>query len=140
MVDVDWLAAADGRYWIDVTISDQPVRVMIDLGLIDPMNAVGFEVDPDLYDQMKHAGSLSRFQVRFRRDASGQVTASESGVTNAQLRNSSTNSGIGPMVQLHVCRGAPGVPSRVGVVFFHRLTGCRVVWNLDRRSWRVECP
>jgi len=46
MDDVSWQAAADGRYWIDVNIAAQPVRVMIDLGLVDPAHAVGFEVDP----------------------------------------------------------------------------------------------
>jgi len=42
--------------------------------------------------------------------------------------------------QLHVCRGVEGVPNRVGVVFFHRLAGCRVHWELDSRNWRVEVP
>ena len=31
MDDVSWQAAADGRYWIDVNIAAQPLRVMIDL-------------------------------------------------------------------------------------------------------------
>ena len=140
MDDVSWQAAADGRYWIDVNIAAQPVRVMIDLGLVDPAHAVGFEVEPDFYDQLKRAGLLSRFQVRFRRDASGRVTGSESGRTDAQLLDPISKRSIGPMVQLHVCRGAPGVPSRVGVVFFHRLTGCKVEWELGSRTWRVKCP
>jgi hypothetical protein len=41
---------------------------------------------------------------------------------------------------LHALRGAPGVPDRVGVVFFHRLHGCRVLWELDSRTWCVEYP
>jgi hypothetical protein len=43
-------------------------------------------------------------------------------------------------VYLYALRGAPGVPSRVGVEFFHHLTGCRVIWDLDRRNWGVEYP
>ena len=140
MAAVSWQAAADGRYWIDVNIAAQPVRVMIDLGLVDPAHAVGFEVDPDFYDQLKGAGLLSRFQARFRRDTSARVTGSESGFTNAQLLDPLTKRGIGPVVQLHVCRGAPGVPSRVGVVFFHRLAGSSVEWDLDSRTWCVKCP
>lgn len=140
MAEACWAATTDGRYWIDVHIAGQPIRVMIDLGLVDPVDAVGFEVDPDFYDQLKHAGVLSRFQVRFRRDASGQITRSESGRTNAQLLDPITRRGIGPLTQLPVCRGAPNVPSRVGVVFFHRLTGCNVDWRLDGRTWCVKCP
>lgn len=140
MVQVSWQAASDGRYWIDAAIAGHAVRVMIDLGLVDPAHAVGFEVDPAFYDQLKRAGLLPRFQFRFRRDASGQISRSQSGLTSAQLLAPSTTRGIGPVVQLHVCRGAPGVPSRVGVVFFHRLTGCRVDWALGSRTWLIECP
>ena len=32
------------------------------------------------------------------------------------------------------------IPSRVGVVFFHKLSGCRVDWELDARSWCLEYP
>jgi hypothetical protein len=41
---------------------------------------------------------------------------------------------------VYVIRGKPGVPDRVGVVFFHRLKGCRVLWDLDAQSWCVEYP
>ena len=140
MAEVSWQAAADGRYWIDVIIGGQPVQVMIDLGLVDPSHAVGFELDPDLYEQLKRAGLLSRFQYRFRRDANAQITRCESGLTIAQVLNPNTKQGIGPIIQVHVCCGVPGVPSRVGVVFFHRLLGGRVNWDLDGRTWRIECP
>lgn len=55
MADVSWQAAADGRYWIDVIIGEQPVQVMIDLGLVDPAHVVGFELDP---------GGLLEFALR----------------------------------------------------------------------------
>lgn len=140
MVDVSWQAAADGRYWIDVTIGGQSLRVMIDLGLVDPLQAVGFELDPAIYDGLKRAGKLSRFQYRFRRDANAQITGSESGQVQAQLLDPTTGQLVGPTAVLHVCRGTADVPSRVGVVFFHRLTACNVHWNLDTRNWRIECP
>jgi hypothetical protein len=140
MADVSWQAAPDGRYWIDVALGGHVARVMIDLGLVDPLQAVGFELDPSLYDHLKQAGLLSRFQYRFRRDANAKISGSESGHIDAQLVDPSTKQRIGPVVSLHVCRGVAGVPSRVGVVFFHQLIGCRVVWVLDSRTWRIECP
>ena len=140
MSEVSWQAAPDGRYWIDVIIGGQPVQVMIDLGLVDPANVVGFELDPVLYEQHKRASLLSRFQYRFRRDANAQITRCETGLTRTQLLNPNTRQGIGPVIQVHVCCGAPGVPSRVGVVFFHRPVGGTVHWDLDGRTWRIECP
>jgi hypothetical protein len=136
---VSWLAASDGRYWIDVLIAGRVLSVMIDLGLVDPLDAVGFELEPAAYDQIKQAGLLSRLQYRFRRDANAQVTASESGLTVAQLFDPVSGQRFGPTVQLHVCRGIAGVPNRVGVVFFHRLVNCTVHWELNSRTWRIEC-
>jgi len=43
-----WLAAPDGRYWIDVTLGNGTCHVMIDLGLVDPLDRVGFELAPYL--------------------------------------------------------------------------------------------
>lgn len=140
MADISWSAASDGRYWIDVVIGGQAVRAMIDLGLVDPLGAVGFELEPALYDQLKKAGLLSRLQYRFRRDANARITSSESGLSTAQLFDPGLGQVVGPLVQLHVCRGAIGVPSRVGVVFFHRLADCNVHWQLNSRTWRIECP
>lgn len=140
MTQLSWNAAVDGRYWISAAIGGRPVPVMIDLGLVDPSQAVGFEIEPVLYEQLKRAGRLSMFQIRFRRDASSNITSSESGFTTAQLLDPLTKQGVGPIVQLHVCRGVPGIPNRVGVVFFHRLIGCSVAWLLDNRTWQIECP
>ena len=140
MSEVRWEAATDGRDWIDVAIGGLTARVMIDLGLVDPLHAVGFELEPDFYDRLKPAGLLSRFQYRFRRDANAQISRSVSGLADSQLLDPGSGLGIGPIVSLHVCRGVPGIPSRVGVVFFHRLLDCRVQWDLNCRSWCVECP
>lgn len=74
MPAVSWHASTDGRYWIDVSIGPEPVRTMIALGLVDPLQAVGFELEPNLYDQLKQTGLMTRFQYRYRRDANGQVT------------------------------------------------------------------
>lgn len=140
MAEVSWQAVSDGRYWIDVLINGNHFQVMIDLGLVDPLDAVGFELEPASYDQLKQAGLLSQLQYRFRRDANAQVTGSESGLTTAQLLDPNSKQGLGPIVQLHVCRGVEGVPNRLGVVLFHRLAGCKVHWELDSRTWRVEVP
>lgn len=140
MSELSWQAAADGRYWIDVTIGGRPVRVMIDLGLVDPSYRVGFELEPAFYDDLKLSGLLSRFQFRFRRDANGEITRSESGLAVAQLVNPNTMQVVGPALELHVCRGAADIPSRVGVVFFHRLAGFTVHWDLGSRTWRMYYP
>jgi hypothetical protein len=34
----------------------------------------------------------------------------------------------------------PGIPDRVGMAFFHRLNGCKVIWDLDKREWCIEYP
>ena len=75
-----------------------------------------------------------------RFDASEAKLVSEAARVTAQLLDPGRTTPVGPAVQVEVMRGAPGVPSRVGVVFFHRLTGCRVVWDLGARLWCVEYP
>jgi hypothetical protein len=72
--------------------------------------------------------------------ADGRVTLTESGLLDAQLMNPQTQSPVGPLVSVHVLRGSPGVPSRVGVVFFHLLKGCTILWDLDHRDWRIDYP
>jgi hypothetical protein len=139
MLRASWQAASDGRYWIDVTIAGRELRVMIDLGLVDPSGLVGFELEPAVYNGMKRADRLTRFSFRFRRDASGQVTSTESGFTTAQLFNPVAAQPIGPVVHTGVCRGEPGIPNRVGVAFFQRLVGAKVLWDLDTRTWQIEC-
>jgi hypothetical protein len=113
---------------------------MIDLGLVDPHHRVGFEVEPAVYDRIKQAGGFSRFSRRPRRDASGRISWFDTGQTTAQLICPAAQRPVSPVVQVFVASGLAGVPSRVGVVFFHHLTGCRVIWDLDRRTWRVNYP
>lgn len=140
MAQTCWPGTPDGRYWIGVCVGNLPLRVMIDLGLVDPRDLVGFELDPAAYDQLRQAGHLSRFQSRSRRDASGRVVQSESGLTTAQLICPITRQCVGPTVQLYVLRGFSCVPQRVGVAFFHRLSGCRVFRDLSGREWCIDCP
>jgi hypothetical protein len=140
MPQAQWQAAVDGRYWIDVALAGQHLRIMIDLGLVDPLHQVGFEIDPALYDALNQAGHFSRFHQRSRRDASGQLSWFDTGQITARLVCPVTRQGIGPTVSLFAARGAPGVPARVGVVFFHLLTGSRVDWDLDQRTWCIDCP
>jgi hypothetical protein len=135
-----WSAAADGRYWIDVALANQPIHVMIDLGLVDPLDRVGFELEPSDYDLLKRAGKLTRFRRRSRRDASGSISWSETGMTTCQLLDAVSKWPVGPAVSIYVSCGSLGVPSRVGLVFFHKLLGCRVIWGLDQRIWSIEYP
>jgi hypothetical protein len=114
--------------------------VMVDLGLVDPLDRVGFELDHSAYRGLKQSGGLTRFDRRSRRDASGRVSWSESGLGSAQLLDPISQKPDGPVVALYMSCGSPGVPSRVGPVFFHRLTGCCVLWDLDRRLWAIDCP
>jgi hypothetical protein len=135
-----WLAAPDGRYWLDIALGGSPARFMLDTGIVDRFNQVGFDVAPALFDALQHSGHLVAAGDRKRFDANGQVVVSRVGFVSAQLLDPATGHGIGPAVPISIFRGVPGVPSRVGVEFFHRLTGCRVVWELDARTWCVEYP
>lgn len=121
-------------------VAGHELSVMIDLGLVDPSGFVGFELEPAVYDDLKAASQLSHFNYRFRRDASGRVTRTESGLTTAQLRSPERRIPLGPRVSTYVCRGEQGIPNRVGVAFFQRLVGGQVLWDLDSRSWKIECP
>jgi hypothetical protein len=140
MPRVGWPMAPNGRYRIDIRIGSLDLLLMLDTGLVDPQHRVGFEIDPTLYDRLKRAGELTLFRRRKRQDAGGIWFESEVGRAVAQLLDPTNHSPVGPSVQLDVMRGTPGVPSRVGVEFFHRLAGCRVVWELDTRTWCVEYP
>jgi hypothetical protein len=140
MAQARWQAAADGRYRIDVMIGNLYVHVMIDLGLVDPLDLIGFELEPSIYDRLDQSGFLVQKLTRQFRSATGQQTSRHSGLTNAQLLDSVTGQPIGPSVQLFASRGDPGIPNRAGVVFFHRLKGCRILWDLDSRTWCVEYP
>lgn len=140
MPQARWNANARGEYWLNVALGGTPLDVLIDTGLIDAKGQVGFSVDNALYDSIKKAGGFSAHQMHARLTADGQVTLTESGATTAQLICPQTQQTVGPIVQVYVYRGASGVPNRVGLAFFHLLKGCRVVWDLDQRSWSVEYP
>jgi hypothetical protein len=51
---------------IVVNITAQPVRVMIDLGLVDPAHAVGFEVDPDSCRAARIVSAIQGARARLR--------------------------------------------------------------------------
>src|SRR5579884_3182779 len=118
MPQVDWPAAPDHRYWIDLRLGNRDTRVMIDLGLVDPRDRAGLEVEPILFNGLKQAGQLTRMRRRARRDASGRITWTDSGEVTAQMIDPATRMAIGPAVDVYVSRGEPGVPSRVGMTFF----------------------
>ena len=113
---------------------------MVDSGLVDPLGLIGFELEPSVYDSLDQGGFLTQIQTRRSRNASGQYSHAKSGLTNAQLLDPVTGQPVGPSVQLYVSRGKQGLPNRVGVVFFHRLKGCRILWDLDSRTWWIEYP
>ncbi|HZU34862.1 MAG TPA: hypothetical protein VFA18_03075 [Gemmataceae bacterium] len=140
MAQVCWQGTLAGRYHIDVALGGFRTPLMIDLGLVDSAQQVGFSIQPALYDKLKQAGALGLLQTFSRMDASGQISQTESGLVSAQLLDPATGRPVGPAVQLYVLRGNPGVPDRVGVVFFHRLPGCRVLWALGTRTWCIEYP
>jgi hypothetical protein len=64
----------------------------------------------------------------------------EVGLVSAQLVDPLTRMRVGPVVDAYVSEGAPGLPSRLGLVFFYRLIGCQVHWDLEQRVWCVEYP
>jgi hypothetical protein len=122
-----WQAAADGPYWIDIALESQDFRLLIDLGLIDAHNRVGFSIDPTLYDHLNQSGQFVGHLLHSRLDANGRISLTESGSLDAQLIHPVSRQRIGPVVHLHVFRGASGVPNRVGLAFFHNLVGCKVL-------------
>ncbi len=135
-----WTAGTGGLYWIDVFLGDRELSVMVDLGLVDPKGRVGFSVDAPLYDTLKRAGVFSQFLMHSRLDASGHIALTESGETAAQLIDPAPRQRVGPALRMHVFRGSPNVPNRVGVAFFHELSGCVVRWTLDQKLWQIEYP
>lgn len=135
-----WSANHRGEYWIDVNLGSQPIQVLIDSGLIDGRGHVGFSIDENLYDKIKQAGGFVTHQMHSRLTANGQISITESGSLDAQLISPQTGSRVGPIVHIFVFRGVPGVPNRVGLAFFHLPKGCKVEWDLDRRTWCIEVP
>jgi hypothetical protein len=140
MPEVRWTANARGEYWIDVRLGGRTVKVLIDTGLIDARGQVGFSVEESLYDQIKQAGGFSAHQMHSRLTAAGQISLTESGLLESQLVVPATGTPVGPSVDTFVFRGTLGVPDRVGIAFFHQLRGCKVIWELDGRVWRIEYP
>jgi hypothetical protein len=138
MPQVCWSAAGRGEDWIDVELGGQPLQVLVDTGLLDARQQVGFSVEQPLYDQLKQAGRFQTHQMHTRLTADGQVSMTESGSLDARLICPRTRTAVGPVVHVSVFRGVPGVPNRVGMAFFHRLKGCKVLWDLDRREWCIE--
>ena|SRR5205809_312832 len=135
-----WQAAADGRYHIEVVIGNYTLAVMVDSGLVDPLDLIGFDLEPSIYDRLNQSGFLTQERSRQFRSASGHYATAFSGLTNARLVDPKIHQPVGPVVQLFASRGQRALPNRVGVVFFHRLRGCRVLWDLDSRIWCVEYP
>src|SRR5262245_31047379 len=121
MGQVCWQATAQGRYWIDIELGNQELHLMVDLGLTDSLHRVGFEVDPSVYDQLQQDGQFADIETRAWRDASGRSQMTQSGLARARLIDPVTRQRVGPVVRLYANRGTPGVPSRVGVEFFHSL-------------------
>lgn len=140
MNQISWMAARDGRYWIDIVLGNLPVRLMLDTGLVDPLGHVAFEIEPDLFDSLEQSGQLVAAGPRKRRDSSGRSIRMQTGWTSAQLLDVDNMTCVGPRVQRSAWRGFATVPSRVGVLFFHNLAGCRAIWDLDARIWSVEYP
>jgi hypothetical protein len=140
MSRVCWNANSHGEYWIDVNLGVHSLQVLIDSGLIDRRGQVGFSIDESVYDQIKQAGGFQNHQLHSCLSANGQISLTESGGLKAQMVDPSTGNPVGPIVPISVFRGAPGVPNRVGLAFFHLLKGCRVLWELSKRSWCIEYP
>lgn len=140
MGQITYAVAPTGAYFIDVQIGTFEVRVMVDLGLTDPAGQIGFALAPDVFDRLEQARQLSRFRGRISRDASGQYSTIESAESTACPLDPASRQPVGPRARIFVSRGAVRVPNRVGVAFFHQLRGCRVIWELDSRIWRIEYP
>ena len=140
MGQISYSVGPTGAYFIEVQIGTFELQVMVDLGLTDPAGQIGFAITPEVFDRLEQAGQLSRFRGRISRDASGQYSTIESAESTACLLDPASRQPVGPSTRIFVSRGAPRVPNRVGVAFFHRLTGSRVIWELDRRTWCIEFP
>ena len=132
--------APDGSFWMDVAIAHHRLNLMVDTGFVDPLNRVGVALEPMLYDALHGVGLVRREQRRHGHDASGHRYEVLTGIVDAQLVDPVSRAVVGPLVRVRALRGVPGVPSRVGVAFFHRLAGCRVIWELDQRTWCIEYP
>jgi hypothetical protein len=108
--------------------------------LIDPLGSVGLELEPAIYDWLEQNRCFGSTGQRQHRTAAGGYYVTTTGLVSAQLVDPASQTRLGPVVSVFASRGNVGVPSRVGVAFFHRLVGCRVIWELDQRTWCMEYP
>ncbi len=99
-----WLATARGDYVIDVVIGGLASSAMVDSGLVDPAQLVGFELAPALFDQLQEAGLLKELATRTRRDAGGRMSVMRVGKVSAFLARPKTAEVAGPEVDLFVAR------------------------------------
>jgi hypothetical protein len=140
MGQITWQAAVDGRYWIDVAVGSLDLLCLLDTGLIDPLDRLAFELEPDEYDKLLGNGDLQYPEYRTRRDASGNLIATQAGFTEVYLIDPVTRVRVGSRLGVYVSRGTSGVPSRVGIVFCHRLVGCQANWDLGLRRLVLTYP
>lgn len=113
---------------------------MLDTGLVDDHNWIGFEAEPGLYAQLQQLGRFMSLRTCKRRDASGNTHVAPAGLVHARLLHPTSKIGVGPLVSIFVMEGVRGVPSRVGTSFFHRLQGCNIHWDFDNRIWSINYP
>ena len=132
-----WPVTPQGHYAIDVLIGGIAVNVMIDTGLVDPSQLVGFELAPSYFDRLEQAGLLKDVSTRTRRDASGRKSLMPVGMVKTSLAIPETEIAVGPVVEVYVTRCPPGLPNRVGLSFFHKLSGCHVIWDCSAKTWSV---
>ncbi|MFO0808861.1 MAG: hypothetical protein U0746_09580 [Gemmataceae bacterium] len=135
-----WTAQPNETYWIDLALGPAATQLMIDTGLVDPQGQIGLELDGQMFDDLEFAKHLLRAGYTWRRDSSGHKQKLPIGFLGVRLLDPNTKLPVGPAVTSFAVRNFPGIPSRVGVAFFHALTGCRIDWDLSARVWCVECP
>ena len=111
----------------------------LELGRVAVMDKIGYG-----YAAMAESGfawPFSDYRMRFRCDSSGRKSALRTARVTAGLAMSNRPTELfGSMICVRVARGATGVPDRVGVAFFHCLTGCRVLWDCGARTWTMSIP
>ena len=135
-----WPATSRGDYVLDVLIGGVSVTAMIDTGLVDPAQLVGFELAPTVFDRLQGAGLLKQMATRTRRDAGCQKFLMKVGMASTVLAQPATTEPAGPEVEVFVARSTDGLPNRVGLAFFHKLTGCQVSWDCSARTWSLSIP
>lgn len=57
-----------------------------------------------------------------------------------QLIDPASRNPVGPIADVYASRCPRGVPSRVGVVFFHLLIDCSTLWDFNARQWCIDYP